>query len=61
MLIVGELINASRKVIAEAIAAQDIQTIQTVAKKQWEAGADYIDLNAGVFVKQEAEIPWTER
>ena len=55
MLIVGELINASRKAIAEAIETHDIQVIQTVAKNQWEAGADYIDLNAGVFVRQEAE------
>ena len=47
MLIVGELINASRKAIAEAIEKHDIQAIQTVAKNQWEAGADYIDLNAG--------------
>ncbi|MBW2437290.1 MAG: methyltetrahydrofolate cobalamin methyltransferase, partial [Deltaproteobacteria bacterium] len=39
MLIVGELINASRKAIATAIEAQDQDEIQQVAKDQVEAGA----------------------
>ena len=37
MLIVGELINASRKVISDAIEAQDAEAIQKVAKGQREA------------------------
>lgn len=59
MLIVGELINASRKVIAPAIEAQDAEFIQKVAKDQWDAGADFIDVNAGIFVGKEGEyLEW---
>ena len=59
MLIVGELINASRKAIAEAIEKQDAVAIQKVATDQHENGADYIDVNAGVFVGQEVEyLKW---
>ena len=59
MLIVGELINASRKAIKAAIEAQDEAAIQKIAKDQQEAGADFIDVNAGVFVGQEPEyLKW---
>ena len=59
MLIVGELINASRKAIAEAIEKQDSAAIQTVAADQHQNGADYIDVNAGVFVGKEVEyLKW---
>ncbi|MBW1737058.1 MAG: dihydropteroate synthase, partial [Deltaproteobacteria bacterium] len=54
MIIVGELINASRKAVAAAIDSQDKDTIQKMAKDQENAGADYIDVNAGVFANQEA-------
>jgi len=59
MLIVGELINASRKAIGEAIKAQDADYIKKVAKDELEAGANYIDVNAGIFVGKEAEyLQW---
>ncbi len=59
MVIVGELINASRKSISTAIEAQDTEAIQKVAKDQFEAGANYIDVNAGVFVGKEPEyLEW---
>ena len=59
MIIVGELINASRKAIAAAIEAQDTATLEKVARDQAEAGATYIDVNAGVFVNKEAEyLKW---
>ena len=59
MLIVGELINASRKKIGAAIENQDKNTIQQIAVEQYENGADYIDVNAGIFVGQEAEhLKW---
>lgn len=59
MIIVGELINASRKAIRVAIEKQDVDTIQQIAKDQFEAGAHYIDVNAGVFVGQESEyLKW---
>jgi cobalamin-dependent methionine synthase I len=59
MIIIGELINASRKAIKAAIEAQDAAAIQQVAKEQAEAGADYIDVNAGVFMGKEPEyLKW---
>ncbi len=59
MIIIGELINASRKTIAAAIEARDEAAIQQVARDQAAAGADYIDVNAGVFVGREAEcLKW---
>lgn len=59
MIIVGELINASRKSIETAIEEKDADAIQEVARNQFEAGANYIDVNAGVFVDREAEyLKW---
>ena len=59
MIIIGELINASRKAIKAAIEAGDAAAIQKVALDQAAAGADYIDVNAGIFVGQEPEyLQW---
>ncbi|MEW6489925.1 MAG: methyltetrahydrofolate cobalamin methyltransferase [Thermodesulfobacteriota bacterium] len=59
MIVVGELINASRKAMGPAIEKKDAAEIQRVAVEQREAGADYIDVNAGIFVGQEAEyLTW---
>ena len=59
MQIVGELINASRKSIAQFIEARDKEAIQKIATDQFDAGVDYIDVNAGVFVDQESEyLKW---
>ena len=55
MLIVGENINTSRKHIAEAVEKQDAEFIVQVAKNQADAGAHFIDVNAGTFVDREAE------
>jgi 5-methyltetrahydrofolate--homocysteine methyltransferase len=53
MLIIGELINASRKAIAAAIEARDAAAIAQVARDQAGAGADFIDVNAGIFPGRE--------
>ncbi len=59
MIIVGELINASRKAIGEAIEKEDAAAIQKVATDERENGADYIDVNAGVFVGKEVDyLKW---
>lgn len=55
MIIIGELINASRKVIKKAIEAQDADVIKKIALDQHEAGAAYIDANAGMFMDKEPE------
>jgi 5-methyltetrahydrofolate corrinoid/iron sulfur protein methyltransferase len=59
VIIIGELINASRKSIGRAIEEQDAGAIQQVARDQAAAGADYIDVNAGIFVGRESEyLKW---
>lgn len=59
MIVVGELINASRKAIGDAITRKDTEAIQKVAMDQEQAGADYIDVNAGIFVEEEVEyLKW---
>ncbi len=62
MLIVGELINASRAPISEAMKAENAGEIQQVAREQRENGADFIDVNAGTFVgKEEEYLKWAVR
>lgn len=59
MIVVGELINASRKAIAVSIEAMDAAAISKVAVDQRSAGADFIDVNAGIFVGKEADyLQW---
>ncbi len=55
MLIIGERINSSRKPIYHAIKAKDADFIRSEAQAQADAGANYIDINAGNFVEQETE------
>ena len=55
MVIVGELINTSRKAVGEAVDNKDARFIQQVAREQAEAGADYIDVNCGNKVFNEIE------
>ncbi len=47
MIIIGEQINATRKVIAAALEAREESVIVNAAKAQASAGADYIDVNGG--------------
>ena len=59
MIIVGELINASRKKIASLIESKDTEAIQKIAKDQRDSGAHFIDVNAGVFVGKESDyLKW---
>lgn len=55
MLIVGENINTSRRRISEAVENQDEAFIGKVAKSQADAGAHFIDVNAGTFVDRETK------
>ena len=55
MIIVGEKINTSRKSIEEAVEKRDAAFITKVAREQAEAGAHYIDVNAGTFLEQEVD------
>jgi cobalamin-dependent methionine synthase I len=59
MLIIAERINSSRRYIASAISSENRAFIQNEAKAQALAGADYIDVNAGIFEGEEADrLKW---
>jgi len=59
MIIIGEKINSTLKAVRPAIENYDAQTIADLAKRQFEAGAKYIDINAGMFVDDEPErLAW---
>lgn len=64
MLIVGERINTSRKIkgeplIENAVNARDAEYIADLARRQFEAGATYIDINAGTLTSGEPEaLEW---
>lgn len=61
MLIIGELINATRKSVKEAIMNKDAAFLQELARKQDEAGAHYIDVNVATGQgKQEQEIEYMD-
>lgn len=55
MLIIGEKINGTLKKTAAAIAARDAEFIQSLACRQAEAGADFLDVNAGTASVQEPD------
>jgi 5-methyltetrahydrofolate--homocysteine methyltransferase len=59
MKIIGEKINGTRKTVAKAIAERDAEFIQGLAKNQVEAGAHWLDINAGTLPAREAEdLTW---
>jgi cobalamin-dependent methionine synthase I len=55
MLLMGESINGTRKLVAEAIQARDVEFIKTLAKDQVDAGAGLLDVNGGVAGGNEVE------
>ena len=60
MLIIAERINATREDIAEAMQERDADCIAREVRKQEEAGADFIDVNAGSDPSKEVEnLCWT--
>jgi len=56
MIVVGEKINTSRKSIAAAAEKRDADFIIKVARAQVDAGATYIDVNAGTLLEKETEV-----
>jgi len=55
MIVIGELINATRKKVREAVINHDKDVIESRASAQAEAGADYIDVNVGTGQGDAAE------
>ena len=58
MIIIGEKINGSIPSMAKAIAERDEAWIKDIAKKEAEAGADYIDCCASVDVDEVETLHW---
>jgi 5-methyltetrahydrofolate--homocysteine methyltransferase len=59
MIIIGELINGTRKAVKQAIADKDADFITSLAVKQSEAGASFIDCNPGTTGDAEiTDIEW---
>ena len=53
--VIGERINTSRKLVQAAVAERDADYIIDDVQKQQEAGANYIDVNAGARIGHEEE------
>jgi cobalamin-dependent methionine synthase I len=56
VIIIGEKINSTLETVRPAMETRDAAAIIDLARRQSRAGADYIDVNAGMFYKNEAEI-----
>lgn len=55
MILVGEKINGTISSIKKAVLDRDAEYIKTIARSQTEAGADYLDVNAGTDPERETE------
>jgi 5-methyltetrahydrofolate corrinoid/iron sulfur protein methyltransferase len=53
--IIGEKINGTRKRVQQAIQERDAKFIQDLARSQAEAGADWLDANAGTAPQREPD------
>ncbi len=53
--VIGERINTSRKKVQAAVADRDADYILDDVKQQLEAGANFIDVNAGARIGHETE------
>ena len=58
MLIIGELINCTRKKVGEAAQKRDVEFFTEIARKQADAGADVLDVNGGLPGQEMAVLPW---
>jgi 5-methyltetrahydrofolate--homocysteine methyltransferase len=62
MLIIGERINTSRKGLDEKVAARDEAFFRQLARAQFDAGANYLDVNCGTRINSEPDdIAWLAR
>ena len=58
MLLVGELINCTRTQIRQAVEREDVDYIAKIARDQASAGAQYIDVNAGIPRRGPQTMKW---
>lgn len=55
MIVLGELINSTRKSVQKALAEKDEATIRRLAREQVETGADIIDVNTATSMEKEID------
>jgi len=58
MLIIGELINCTRKRVGAAVQSRDAELIKEIARNQVNAGADMLDINGGLPGQEVECLPW---
>src|SRR6202034_868125 len=58
MLIIGELINCTRKKVGAAAATRDAEFFKDIARRQVSAGADMLDVNGGLPGQELEVLPW---
>ncbi|HLV86235.1 MAG TPA: dihydropteroate synthase [Candidatus Sulfotelmatobacter sp.] len=58
MLIIGELINCTRKKVGESARNRDAEFFRQLARKQVEAGANVLDVNGGVPDQEVELLSW---
>ncbi len=58
MLIIGELINCTRKKVGEAAANRDAEFFKELARKQAAAGASMLDVNGGLPGQEVELLSW---
>lgn len=62
MIIIGEKLNSTLKAVRPAMEKHDVAAIQSLAKRQADAGATFIDVNAAMFHNDEpAQLAWLVR
>jgi len=58
MLIIGEKLNSAIPAVREAIINRDVQFVQDLARRQAEAGAQYIDVNTAQGNNEIEDMEW---
>lgn len=59
MILIGEKLNSSIPSVRQALDAQDGDFVRKLAKDQEAAGADFLDVNAAMFMGEEADkLSW---
>ena len=58
LLIIGELINCTRKKVGEAAQKRDAEFFKEIALRQANAGASMLDVNGGLPGQEMEVLPW---
>jgi 5-methyltetrahydrofolate--homocysteine methyltransferase len=58
MLVIGELINATRRKVGAAIEKRDADFIRDLARRQAQAGAHVLDVNGGIPGREAESLAW---